>query len=218
MTPVNPAVRRLARAGFDRAVAGILLVAASPLLLLLVLLVRVFDGKPVFFVQTRVGLKGRPFRMIKIRTMTVDSDPYMRKPDDADPVVTSIGRVLRRRALDELPQLWNVMRGEMALVGPRPEMPFVVESYGPTEELRLESRPGLTGLWQLSRVRDRAIEHHMEYDLFYVYNRSVGFDLWLLWRTALFAAVGRATQIRLAARRWERNTGWRRFVPDRSKV
>jgi lipopolysaccharide/colanic/teichoic acid biosynthesis glycosyltransferase len=215
---VNRDVRRVVRAGLDRVIAGVILVGVSPLILLLAVLIRMLDGKPVFFVQDRIGLKGRPFRMFKLRTMTVDSDPYMRKPDDADPVVTAIGRFMRGRALDELPQLWNVMRGEMALVGPRPEMPFVVEDYGPVEELRLQSRPGLTGLWQLSRVRDRAIEHHMEYDLFYVYNRSIGFDLWLLWRTALFAATGRATQIRLAAKRWERNTGWRKFVPDRSKA
>jgi hypothetical protein len=165
----------------------------------------------------RVGLHGRHFEIVKFRTMRTDSDPYMRKPDDSDPVVTPLGRKLRGRALDELPQLWNVVRGEMALVGPRPEMPFVVEGYGPVERMRLEAKPGLTGLWQLSRVRDRAIENHMEYDLFYVFNRSAGMDLWLLWRTGLFALLGTPTSIRLAVRRWEADTGWRKLVPERSK-
>lgn len=210
--------RHAARGALDRVAAGLMLAALSPLLLLLGVLVRVCDGRPVLFVQTRIGLRGRPFRMVKFRTMRVGSDPYMRKPDDADPVVTSLGRKLRGRALDELPQLWNVVRGDMALVGPRPEMPFVVDGYGPVEQMRLDAKPGLTGLWQLSRVRDRAIENHMEYDLFYVSNRSIGMDAWLLWRTLLFALLGTPTKIRLAVRRWERDTSWRKLVPDRSKA
>jgi hypothetical protein len=156
--------------------------------------------------------------MIKFRTMSTAADPYARKPDDASPEVTPLGRRLRHRALDEFPQLWNVVRGDMALIGPRPEMPFVVDGYGAVELRRLETKPGLTGLWQLSRVRDRAIEHHMEYDLFYVHNRSFGMDVWLLWRTGWFALTGRSTKIRLAVRRWERDPGWRRLVPDRSKA
>jgi lipopolysaccharide/colanic/teichoic acid biosynthesis glycosyltransferase len=214
-------VKRLRNAAWDtldRLGAGLMLVALSPLFLLVCVLVRVCDGRPVLFRQMRIGLGGRPFRMVKFRTMRVESDPYMRKPDDADPVVTPLGRRLRGRALDELPQLWNVVRGDMALVGPRPEMPFVVEGYGPVERLRLAAKPGLTGLWQLSRVRDRAIENHMEYDLFYVANRSVGMDVWLLWRTALFALLGTPTKIRLAVRRWESDTSWRKLVPDRSRA
>ncbi|HEY8200714.1 MAG TPA: sugar transferase, partial [Actinomycetota bacterium] len=211
-------LRHAARGTLDRALAAAILLGLAPLFAALAVLVRVFDGKPVFFRQMRIGLRGRPFRMVKFRTMRTDSDPYMRKPDDRDPVVTPLGRKLRGRALDELPQLWNVVRGDMALVGPRPEMPFVVEGYGPVEQMRLECKPGLTGLWQLSRVRDRAIENHMEYDLFYVFNRSLGMDAWLLWRTALFAICGAPTKIRLAVRWWERDTSWRKLLPDRSKA
>src|SRR5919109_2917634 len=189
------ALREAVRGALDRVIAAAILIAVSPLFAALAIAVRLCDGKPVFFRQTRIGLHGRPFRMVKFHTMRNDSNPYMRKPDDNDPVVTPLGRRLRGRALDELPQLWNVVRGDMALVGPRPEMPFVVEEYGPVEQMRLECKPGLTGLWQLSRVRDRAIENHMEYDLFYVFNRSLGMDVWLLWRTGLFALLGTPTKI-----------------------
>ncbi len=212
----RPLLVRVLGALAGRIIALILLVATLPLMLVIAFAIVISERSTPFFHQIRIGEKGRSIQMLKFRTMRIDANPYMPKPNDTDPLITPIGRHIRGRAMDELPQLWNVLRGKMALVGPRPEMGFVVDSYGDIERLRLQAKPGLTGLWQLSRVRDRAIHHHIEYDLFYVFNRSLAMDVWLLWRTFLFALTGRPTQIRLAVQRWERNVQWRKYVPERS--
>ncbi|MCA1841316.1 MAG: sugar transferase, partial [Actinobacteria bacterium] len=139
-----------------RVAAAMLLLVLSPILAIMGFLIWLYDRHSPFFRQVRVGENGEPFRILKFRTMRVDADPYMQKPSDSDPVITPIGRIVRGRAVDELPQLWNVLLGRMALVGPRPEMGFIVEGYNDVERIRLQAKPGLTGLWQLSRVRDRA--------------------------------------------------------------
>ncbi len=163
--------------------AAVLLLLCSPLLLAAALAVRLESPGPAFFCQERVGLRGRRFRVFKLRTMTVDSPTFGPKPTSwDDDRVTRVGRFLRRSSLDELPQLLNVLRGEMSLVGPRPEQPFLVERYAPWQRERLEVLPGMTGWWQING-RKQPMHEHVEEDLFYVRHRSHWLDLRILART-----------------------------------
>ncbi|MBL1217095.1 MAG: hypothetical protein D8M59_06315 [Planctomycetes bacterium] len=151
-----------------RVVAVIGLVVLAPMILAVMALVKLDDGGPVFFCQDRIGRGGRHFTVYKIRSMRVDAPLYGESPRaDGDRRITRIGRVIRRLSLDELPQLVNVIRGEMRLVGPRPEMPFICEQYDDHERKRLDVTPGITGLWQVSPHRNDPIHHHVEYDLAY---------------------------------------------------
>ncbi len=126
---------------------------------------------PVFFRQERIGKGGRRFTMFKFRTMYRDAPVYSNSPGAGDdPRVTPLGRFLRHTSLDELPQLINVLLGQMSLVGPRPEMPFIVEQYSPMQRQRLGVKPGLTGLWQISPARGFPIHENLEYDLYYLTN------------------------------------------------
>ena len=128
--------------------------------------------------------------MYKFRTMRVTSDAYALSPaGDDDPRITRIGRLLRMGGLDELPQLVNVLKGDMSLVGPRPEMPFIVQRYSALERQRLRVRPGITGLWQLSPDRHTQIHENIEYDLYYVSNRSLLLDAIILLETLLFTVA-----------------------------
>ncbi|HEY3927060.1 MAG TPA: exopolysaccharide biosynthesis polyprenyl glycosylphosphotransferase [Candidatus Koribacter sp.] len=181
----------VAKRCFDVVVSLLLLILLAPVLLSLVALVKFSSKGPVFFVQERVGRRGTIFPMFKFRSMYTDVPVYAFSPRKAgDPRITPVGRFLRRTSLDELPQLLNVLRGDMALVGPRPEMPFIVETYSPAQRRRLEVTPGITGLWQLSADRAYLIHENIEYDLYYVRNRSFFLDLAILVHTALFAARG----------------------------
>lgn len=139
---------------------------------------------PVFFTQERVGLTGRRFRMYKYRTMRTDSEPYSRAPAaEDDPRVTSFGRWLRRTSLDELPQLINVLKGEMSMVGPRPEMPFIVDGYEPWQRRRLDVKPGVTGLWQVIGRKNLPLHLNMQYDFYYIKNQSFLLDVEILLKT-----------------------------------
>jgi lipopolysaccharide/colanic/teichoic acid biosynthesis glycosyltransferase len=155
---------------------------------------------PVLFRQERVGKNGRLFTMLKFRSLSVEADPYQSASGIPVAQVTRVGRLLRGSALDELPQLLNVLRGDMSLVGPRPEMPFIVETYSEVERRRLSVRPGITGVWQMSVDRHgMEIHENMEYDLFYISNRSFLLDVVLLFETVVFACsailmLGRATR------------------------
>ena len=161
------------------------LVILSPLFILIALFIRFADRAPVLFSQRRVGQDGRQFRMFKFRTMRTDAAAYAETPKDLlDSRVTELGRLLRRTSLDELPQLWNVLRGEMSLVGPRPEMPFLVEAYDDLQRQRLAVKPGITGLWQVSPDRAEPIHAHMDYDIYYIRNQSPLLDLAILLKTA----------------------------------
>jgi lipopolysaccharide/colanic/teichoic acid biosynthesis glycosyltransferase len=127
--------------------------------------------------------------MIKFRTMHVHMSGDAPKPKSPhDPRLTQIGRWLRRYSLDELPQVFNVLRGEMSIVGPRPEMSFIVERYGPIERERLRAKPGLTGLWQISYARGEAIHENMEYDIYYIEHQSFLLDVVIIALTG-FAVV-----------------------------
>jgi lipopolysaccharide/colanic/teichoic acid biosynthesis glycosyltransferase len=175
----------------DLAMSSALIVLLSPLLLLIAVLIRLNSKGPAIFVQERVGLGGRRFRMYKFRSMSSDADRYQRSPKSSrDTRITAVGRVLRRTSLDELPQLFNVVRGNMSLVGPRPEMPFIVDGYDDTQRLRLCVVPGITGFWQLSRDRAFPIHENLQHDFSYIRRRSFCMDIAILIHTLLFAMRG----------------------------
>jgi len=182
-----PAKRRL-----DLALVLLSLPVVAPLLLVLAALVKgASHGSPVFR-QLRIGRDGVPFTLYKFRTLTVQSAPYAVHPTAPDdPRITAIGRFLRRTNLDELPQVINVLRGEMSLVGPRPEMPFLAESWPEPMRLRLMALPGITGLWQISPHRGAPIHEHPEHDLRYLAEMSTGLDLAILARTFARMMAGR---------------------------
>jgi len=146
---------------------------------------------PVLFRQERVGQNGKLFKMFKFRTMHAGSPSYEYSPRASnDPRITRLGKFLRQTSLDEVPQLLNVLQGHMSLVGPRPEMPFIVEQYTERHRQRLQVRPGLTGLWQLSGDRAFLIHENVEYDLYYIQHRSFFMDAAILLHTIVFAARG----------------------------
>lgn len=186
---IHPASRweyRYVKRAFDLALAGAALILAAPLMLLIALAVKCSSSGPVLFKQQRVGMGGRLFWMFKFRTMRDSSrsvsDLRWTQPNDSR--VTRLGSVLRRTSLDELPQLCNVLKGEMSLVGPRPERPHFVESFEcsfPDYGLRHTVRGGITGWAQVNGWRgDTSIGKRLEHDLYYVHNWTVGFDLKIL--------------------------------------
>ena len=175
----------------DLILSSFLLVVLSPLLLLIALSVKLDSPGPIFFTQKRVGRNGELFRIFKFRSMYADSPQYEASPHSSfDPRITRIGRLLRRLSLDELPQFVNVILGDMSLVGPRPEMPFIVQAYSSEQRERLEVTPGITGLWQLSADRAFPIHENVQYDLYYIRNRGFFMDLAILIHTLFFAMRG----------------------------
>jgi len=181
----------MAKRAIDLAVSAACLTMLSPLFALIALLVKLTSPGPIFFRQDRVGKDARRFSICKFRTMYRDAAQYSYSPGAGDdPRITPVGRFLRRTSLDELPQLVNVLFGQMSLVGPRPEMPFIVEQYTPLQRRRLAVKPGITGLWQLSADRAFLIHENIEYDLYYVRHRSLFMDISILLHTLLFAGRG----------------------------
>jgi exopolysaccharide biosynthesis polyprenyl glycosylphosphotransferase len=175
----------------DLIFSSFLLLLLAPLFILIAILVRLDSPGPALFVQKRVGLNGGLFDMYKFRSMFAGAAKYAPSPtSSSDPRITRIGRFLRRASLDELPQLINVFMGNMSLVGPRPEMPFIVERYDARQRQRLSVVPGITGPWQLSADRAFPIHLNVEYDLYYIRNRTFVMDLAILIHTALFAIRG----------------------------
>jgi lipopolysaccharide/colanic/teichoic acid biosynthesis glycosyltransferase len=175
----------------DVIVSSTLLVLLSPLFLLIAVLIRVSSNGPALFVQERVGRDGSRFKIYKFRSMSCHAQKYERSPkSSSDPRITKIGRFLRRSSLDELPQLINVFLGQMSLVGPRPEMPFIVRQYNARQRLRLQVIPGITGLWQLSPDRVYPIHENLHHDLSYIRHRTLCMDLAILIHTLFFAMRG----------------------------
>lgn len=183
------------------------LVVLSPLLLLLALFVKATSRGPAIFVQKRCGLRGRVFKFYKFRTMVFDAEEQkaqlehlneMRGPVfkiRRDPRVTRLGAILRKASLDELPQLWNVLRGDMSLVGPRPPLPEEVELYTPRQAQRLSVVPGITGLWQVSgRSSISDFEEWLELDLRYVRSWTVWLDLKIMVKTVAVVLLARGAQ------------------------
>jgi exopolysaccharide biosynthesis polyprenyl glycosylphosphotransferase len=193
--------RRLLKGLFDRSVALAAILLLLPVLVTLGLAVRLSSSGPTVFRQTRVGRGGRQFTILKFRSMYTDAEAKLEtllmQNERAegllfkirkDPRVTPVGRFLRRYSLDELPQLFNVLRGDMSLVGPRPPLPSEVERYESEVHRRLLVKPGLTGLWQVSGRSDLTWEESVRLDLEYVENWSLALDAMILWKT-LFAVV-----------------------------
>ncbi len=181
----------LVKRGIDIAISSVLLVLLLPLLASIALLIRLTSPGPALFIQKRVGRNGKVFDMYKFRSMFTNSPTYHVSPThSSDPRITRLGRVLRRTSVDELPQLMNVFLGNMSLVGPRPEMSFIVERYTPEQRRRLGVLPGITGLWQLSVSRAFPIHENIEYDLYYMGNKNIFLDVAILIHTAFCAARG----------------------------
>jgi lipopolysaccharide/colanic/teichoic acid biosynthesis glycosyltransferase len=170
--------------GFDILVAGTLLVILLPVFLVLVLLVRTRLGSPVLFRQQRPGLHGRPFEIIKFRTMTDARDSEGRLLPDGERL-TRFGRFLRSSSLDELPELWNVLKGEMSLVGPRPLLMEYLPLYSPQQARRHEVRPGITGWAQVNGRNAISWDEKFAMDVWYIDNRSVALDIRICFKTIM---------------------------------
>lgn len=177
---------------FDFAVGLVLGLIFLLTLPFIALAIKLDDPGPVFFVHERVGLGGRTFKMWKYRSMRSDTAAYAVAPRDGrDPRITRVGAILRKTSLDELPQVINVLRGDMSIVGPRPEMPFIVETYSEWQRKRLDVPPGMTGLWQILGRKDLPLHENLEYDFYYIKNRSLLLDLVIVLRTIPAALFGR---------------------------
>ncbi|MDQ2968502.1 MAG: sugar transferase [Actinomycetota bacterium] len=176
----------------DTAAAGLGLALASPVLAAAALAIKLDDGGPVFYRQRRVGLNGEEFELVKLRTMQVGAEQKGAgfAVNDGDPRITRAGRLLRRLSIDELPQLWNVVRGDMSLVGPRPTLAYQVERYTPRQRRRLEVRPGITGWAQIHGRARLPWEERIELDVWYVEHRSPWLDLKIIARTPLVLFAG----------------------------
>ena len=175
----------------DVAGASLGLVLASPFLAAAAIAIKLDGGGPVLYRQQRVGKDGREFELVKLRTMVVGAERQGAgwAVDHGDPRITRVGSVLRRVSLDELPQLWNVVRGEMSLIGPRPTLAYQVEQYTPHQRRRLDVRPGITGWAQVQGRASLPWEERIELDVWYVEHRSPSLDLKILARTP-FALFG----------------------------
>lgn len=194
---------RMFKRAFDFLFSIFALIFALPLIALSALLVYLEDGPPVIFRQKRVGKNGRLFEMFKIRTMVKNAEQLQNQVEKRDrdgnlvhkvkddPRVTQVGRILRRFSLDELPQLFNVLAGTMSLVGPRPEIPSLVEKYEPWQLKRFSVMPGITGWWQINSRNDQPMYLHIEDDLYYIQNYSIWLDLKIIVRTIWVVLSGK---------------------------
>lgn len=198
------AMSNLIKRGLDIAVAVTVLILLAPLMALVALLIKLTDQGPVLYWQNRVGRHGELFRFPKFRSMVVDADqlrPQLISTNDhgesitfkmaRDPRITWIGSIIRKTSIDELPQLWLVLRGQMSLVGPRPPLPSEVAQYTLAARRRLDVRPGLTCLWQVSGRGDLSFEEQLALDIEYIDNQSLALDLTLLVRTIPAVVIGR---------------------------
>ncbi len=183
-------VERALKRAFDLAFAAVLLVATLPVVAAVAVAIKATSPGPLFFRHLRVGRHGRVFPILKFRSMRAEAEAYKDKPARGDPRVTPVGRFLRQTGLDELPQIVNVLRGEMSLVGPRPEMPHKVDVYTPHDRLRLRAQPGITGLWQVNVHRSRAIHDTLAYDLYYLAHRSLLLDVLVIGATVVEIVKG----------------------------
>jgi lipopolysaccharide/colanic/teichoic acid biosynthesis glycosyltransferase len=178
----------------------------APFWSVIALLIWLEDGGPVFFLQTRVGQDGRLFKIVKFRTMVVNAEALLpglvnieglKEPVfklEEDPRVTRLGRFLRRSSLDEVPQLINVLRGEMSLVGPRPEELQVVQQYGIWEQRRLKTKPGLTGLQQVQCRGSVSLKERVRWDILYLRKQSLLLDFWICLKTVYVVLLGKGAR------------------------
>jgi lipopolysaccharide/colanic/teichoic acid biosynthesis glycosyltransferase len=183
----------LLKRGCDVIGASTLLIMLFPLFVVVSILIKMDSPGPVLFRHRRVGKNGNDFMLWKFRSMKADVPEYEASPQSAtDERLTRIGRFIRRLSIDEMPQLFNVLKGDMSLVGPRPEMPFIVARYHPAHCERLVARPGITGLWQISPARAFPIHENLQYDLHYIHNQNILLDCAIILRTitAVIHGVG----------------------------
>lgn len=192
-----------AKRAMDIVLAVVLIVAAAPLLLCVAVAVWLTSSGPVVFRQRRLGLDGREFWCFKFRTMRRDAEEILRRSPDLqrqfeegykiknDPRVTPVGDMLRSTSLDELPQLWNILRGDISLVGPRPIVPSELAKYGPYAPALLRVKPGLSGLWQVSGRSDTSYTERVRLDMQYIHDRCLRLDLAILWRTIAVVTLRR---------------------------
>jgi exopolysaccharide biosynthesis polyprenyl glycosylphosphotransferase len=201
-TPQNE-LALLAKRGIDIAISSLTLIALAPLFAIIAILIKLTSKGPVFYRQTRCGLGSRRFVLLKFRSMVDNAHdllPELEAHNEVDgpvfkmrndPRCTAVGRCLRIMSLDELPQLWNVLRGDMSLVGPRPPLPQEVEQYEPWQRRRLRIRPGLTCLWALEGRSKLQFERWMRLDLLYIDNWSMWLDFKILLKTIPAVLLGR---------------------------
>jgi exopolysaccharide biosynthesis polyprenyl glycosylphosphotransferase len=189
MNPAQAGIKRM----FDLIVAGVVFILALPLMLIIAVWIRLDSPGPVLIHQPRVGTNGTVFRMHKFRSMrwNPEEGEQVLGKQRHDPRVTRVGRLLRRTSFDEFPQLWNVLVGEMSLVGPRPELPAIVATYEPWQRKRFNVPPGMTGWWQVNGRGDRSMHQNTEIDLYYVQNYSMLLDIRILLRTVGAVIKGR---------------------------
>jgi exopolysaccharide biosynthesis polyprenyl glycosylphosphotransferase len=194
--------QRMLKRIFDLAITLLVTPLALLLFLIIALAIRLEGPGPVLFKQKRVGENGRLFEMVKFRSMVTnaeqlrvivecqDPEGHLIHKTPQDPRVTRVGRILRRTSLDELPQLWNILKGEMSLVGPRPELPYLVDRYEPWQHKRFAVPPGITGWWQVNGRSDKPMHLHTEDDLYYVQHYSILLDLQILLKTVFVVLRG----------------------------
>lgn len=169
----------------DFVIAVLLLLVTLPVMLLSAILIKLDSKGPVIFKQERYGKNGVKFNIYKFRTMRTDAPKYGLSPTTShDPRITRLGRILRKTSLDELPQLLNIIKGDMSFIGPRPEMKRIVEEcYTELERRRFLVKPGITGLWQVSEARKEPIHHNLQYDFHYISNVSMKMDIAIVFKT-----------------------------------
>ncbi|WP_232066216.1 sugar transferase [Bacillus sp. KH172YL63] len=177
----------------DILISLVSIILLSPFFLIISVLIFIFDGRPILFKQVRSGVHHTPFTMYKFRTMreskAVSYQWKDKVPDDfvfkrgSNPNITPLGKILRKTSLDELPQLFNVLKGDMSIVGPRPEVPHITNFYDHHQAQRLAVKPGMTGFAQINGRSDINHGQKIEYDLYYVYNQSIGLDFKILLKT-----------------------------------
>ncbi|MBI2453206.1 sugar transferase [Candidatus Peregrinibacteria bacterium] len=176
----------------DMVTSVFVLVLFSPLWGFIALLIKIDSSGPVIFSHNRVGQGGKLFKIYKFRTMFKETASEENAPKSiGDKRVTRAGRTLRKMSLDEIPQFWNVLKGEMSIVGPRPEMPFITEKYTAWQKKRLEVKPGITGLWQILGRKNLLLEENIEYDFYYIKNRSLLLDIVIMFKTVIVILTGR---------------------------
>lgn len=189
--PRRPLYRTVKRVA-DFVLSLSLVVLCLPLMVGIAVAVPLQTRQSPLFLQRRIGYREKPFTMLKFRTMYAEASAYAPSPDHAqDRRVTSIGRWLRKYSLDELPQFLNVLAGQMSIVGPRPEMPFLVDRYQPWQRQRLNAAPGMTGLWQIVGRKDLPLRDNLEYDFFYIKHQSLRLDLAIFLRTLPIVITGK---------------------------
>lgn len=181
--------------------AAVLMLALLPLFIVIALAILIDDGRPVLFWQPRVGRRGRTFRIVKFRTMSVDAPPVSLKVDERSPLITPVGRFLRATGLDEAPNLWNVVRGEMALIGPRPEQLGLLHLYQDWQLERHQVKPGITGWWQIHHRDTEPLYLNVERDIHYVRHQGPALDARIVLGTVGVLVAGVIRRVRQARSR-----------------